>query len=56
MASLDEALTKLDAAITNPGPRPDYHHAQINRLKQEWPTLWTAIEQVRAAHADNHRR
>lgn len=56
MASLGEALANLDAAIANPGPRPDYHQAQMIRLQQEWPTLWTAIEEVRAAHADNRTR
>ena len=26
------------------GPRPDYHTAQQQRLRREWPTLAAAVE------------
>lgn len=45
------ALLKLRMAIENKGPNPEYHDAQLARLRVEWPTLYEAIEAVLAATA-----
>lgn len=44
---LAEALATLDRAIEVKGPVPEYHDAQVARLRREWPSLWEAIEAVR---------
>ncbi|VDR40183.1 Uncharacterised protein [Tsukamurella paurometabola] len=46
---LRDAARALDDAITREGVEPAYHRAQVARLRAEWPTLWVAIERVRAA-------
>jgi hypothetical protein len=34
-------------AFENPGSNPGYHYAQVERLKQEWPTLYIALANYR---------
>jgi hypothetical protein len=45
--ALKTALARLDKAIDDPGPRPYWHHRQVQELKKNWPVLWNAIEEVR---------
>lgn len=33
-------------AIQDEGPHPRYHRKQLERLKQEWPTLHNAIMEL----------
>lgn len=44
MTPLEHAVEQLRAAILNPGPVPRHHYAVLNRHRQEWPTLWRAID------------
>ena len=34
-------------AFENPGSNPGYHYAQVERLKQDWPTLYIALANFR---------
>ena len=34
-------------AFESPGNHPSYHYAQVERLKQEWPTLYIALANFR---------
>ena len=34
-------------AFENSGSNPGYHYAQVERLKQEWPTLYIALANFR---------
>jgi hypothetical protein len=47
--ALQDAVRRLDRAITNEGIAPGYHRGQAARLIREWPTLWDAITAVREA-------
>lgn len=47
--ALAAALDALDAAITVPGPVPEYHEKIMAKHRREWPTLWAAIDAVRRA-------
>ncbi len=39
-----DAIDQLRAAIEDKGPRPDWHDQVMARCRQEWPTLWAAID------------
>lgn len=39
----DDAVHAVIEAVTNEGPQPTYHRAQLERLRHEWPTLWQAL-------------
>lgn len=41
------ALQRLEDAIVNEGPHPEYHHQVLDRHRAEWPTLWAAIDHAR---------
>ena len=42
--SPDEAIEELRRAVYDPGPRPGYHYAMCAKMREEWPTLWHAIQ------------
>jgi uncharacterized protein YukE len=46
---LREALMQLVEAWTVEGPSPEFHKDAMLALKQEWPTLERAVQQVIAA-------
>lgn len=50
MDPLRAAAAHLDRAVAVEGTHPEYHRAQVARLRTEWPELWAAIEDVRRAH------
>ncbi len=35
----------VQEAITDEGPAPFYHRQIMKRHKEEWPTLWAALDQ-----------
>ena len=43
---LTEAADAVLAAVRVPGPRPDVHRAQMERLRREWPALWNALGEL----------
>lgn len=45
-AAVAEAIEEVRRAVLDAGARPDYHHAQAERLRREWPTLWRAVEHL----------
>lgn len=49
LAELNEALDQLEVAILDEGPAPRFHREVMARQRAEWPTLWAAIDRVRAA-------
>lgn len=44
--ALPEAVGKVVEAIRNEGPVPGYHRAMQNKLRQEWPTLAAALDEL----------
>lgn len=46
---LTRSLRRLERAITDEGPATVLHRRTANRHRAEWPTLWRAIDEVRAA-------
>lgn len=54
--NLTKAAQNLENAIAIPGSHPDYHYYQRGRLIDEWPVLWEAIQDVRAALKEQNRR
>jgi hypothetical protein len=47
--ALATALAALDRAVTVPGPAPEYHARVMAKHRDEWPTLWSAIDALRKA-------
>jgi hypothetical protein len=45
----EQALQALEDAVTDLGPRPDYHRQVMERHRREWPRLWQAIDDILAA-------
>lgn len=43
---MNDPVRNLWSAVYNEGPRPDVHRAIMARHRQEWPTLWEAIDAV----------
>lgn len=43
---LHKAAEKIRDAVYNPGPHPAYHVAQLHRLRDEWPVLAQAINDL----------
>lgn len=41
-----EAATKVARAIRNEGPQPEWHRGVMERHRQEWPTLWKALDDL----------
>lgn len=46
MSPTERAALEVLWAIDNPGPRPDYHRAVMERHRAEWPTLWRALDNL----------
>ncbi len=46
MAAIHDAAAKVRDAIKETGPRPDYHWTIMARHRKEWPTLWTAVDEL----------
>lgn len=46
--TVEEALTMLRRAIEDEGPVPSYHRRIMRRHRDEWPTLWRAIDALLA--------
>ena len=46
IAEQDEVEGDLRSAITVAGPRPDIHRRIMRRHREEWPTLWKAIDNL----------
>lgn len=46
VAVYDPRLSELRQAIEDHGPVPAIHMRQMHRLKNEWPTLWRAIQHL----------
>jgi len=46
MTTLDAAAHTLTTVWRNPGKHPAYHRIQQDRLRREWPTLHTAIDEL----------
>ncbi len=40
------AVRRVVEAVTVEGPSPRYHRAQLDRLRREWPTLATALDDL----------
>ena len=49
---LRAVLEQLRKAIANKGPSPTHHQAVMKRHRQEWPTLWQAIDNLIGEHHD----
>lgn len=47
-----KAAHAINDAITNEGPAPTLHSVVMMRSRVLWPTLWLAIDRLRAALAD----
>ena len=43
------AAEGIKSAIEEEGPHPDFHWRIVHRHGREWPTLWTAIENLMRA-------
>lgn len=41
-----EAAWRVVAAVELAGPHPEYHATVVARHRQEWPTLWQAIDEL----------
>ena len=39
-------LAKLRAAIEDEGPNPEHHRDVMKLHRQQWPTLWAAIDEL----------
>lgn len=46
---LYDAIAAIERAIFEEGRMPDYHKAVIRRHRQEWGTLWIAIDRALGA-------
>lgn len=46
---LDDEVSAVVRAWTDPGPQPGYHRQWMERVRTEWPTLGSALD--RLAHA-----
>jgi len=46
---LQEAVNGLREALENAGANPVHHRLTMQRHRQEWPTLWAAIDKVLGA-------
>jgi hypothetical protein len=42
------AVAEVVAAIRNPGPRPDYHRWVMETHRDQWPSLWQALDRLLA--------
>lgn len=42
-SELRSHVERLRKAIQDEGPHPQHHRKQLERLRQEWPTLYNAI-------------
>jgi hypothetical protein len=54
LEELNDALDQLEAAIRIEGPAPRVHREVMARHRAEWPTLWAAIDRLRAADHVTH--
>lgn len=45
------AIEKLADAVQNEGSHPAYHRQVMVKHRNEWPTLWRAIQEVLDATA-----
>ena len=42
-----KAIRDLISAIEDSGPDPKYHYEMMKCHREEWPTLWKAIGNIR---------
>jgi hypothetical protein len=42
----ETAIANLIAAVKNNGPVPQYHRHVMKKHRDEWPTLWKAIDAI----------
>lgn len=45
-SELHAACIELAGAVLDVGPNPNHHQAVMARHRQEWPTLWRAIDGI----------
>lgn len=43
---LREAVKAVQEAIRDEGPGADYHREMMRKHRQEWPTLWRALDRL----------
>lgn len=55
IAELEDGIASLGRAISNQGPVPRYHRQVMADHRREWPTLWRAIDDLRALLPDDDR-
>lgn len=41
-----DRIDHLRQVVVDSGTNPNYHQAQVDRLRKEWPILWDAIESL----------
>ena len=46
IASLEKKLASIVSAITDEGRMPEYHQQIMKKHRQEWPTLWQALDEI----------
>lgn len=44
MVDQEKAIAAVVRAIRDPGPVPSYHYEVMRRHRQEWPSLWAALD------------
>lgn len=50
LSNLEKATTELVKAIRDKGAVPQYHNHVMRKHRDEWPTLWQAIDNIVKAH------
>jgi hypothetical protein len=45
---LKQIVQQVQEAISNEGPRPDYHRIIVGRHRRQFPTLWVALDELLA--------
>lgn len=46
MMSLEKAVEDVREAIENEGPVPEFHRKVMAKHREEWPTLWRALDSL----------
>ena len=49
-AAADRAAWAVVRAIKQEGPQPRYHREVMARHRNEWPTLWEALDELMRAY------
>lgn len=54
-SELQKAAEQVARAIMDEGIMPGYHHEVMARHRQEWPTLWRALDKLVRRAYDERR-